>query len=243
MMNKGLFGRRPAFQTPGFGDGLPGMPERLPDMQNIPTTAGGMFGDPMGQPQQRPGLGTRLLGQGWEGKVAALGSALMGDRNAVPQFLQNRDLMAYGEQQARAQRQASLDDYTAKKEIDQRFAPAPEAPKPRFEQDNAGNVWALDPMTGQKLSDRPAFVDPNPRTIFQNGAMVTIPNVFAQQSDGPTRPVGKLTPIPNAQTAPAQQIAGPRVISKAQYDAQLRQFGGDQLSMNAWMRNNNVIAD
>ena len=121
MMSKGLFGRRPAFQTPGIGDGLPGMPTTLPDMQNIPTTAGGMFGDPMGQPQQRPGLGTRLLGQGWEGKVAALGSALMGDRNAVPQFFQNREAMAFRQAEAQRARSTELADFERKQQIEAQY--------------------------------------------------------------------------------------------------------------------------
>ena len=123
MMKKGLFGRRSAFQTPGIGDGLPGMPDSLPDMQEIPTTAGGMFGDPMGQPQQRPGLGTRLLGQGWEGKVAALGASLMGDHNALPQFFQNREAMAFKTAEAQRQRAAELADFERKQQIEAKYRP------------------------------------------------------------------------------------------------------------------------
>ena len=41
--------------------------------------------------QDRPGLGTRLLGEGWEGKAAALGSMLMGNPFAVQQYQGQQD--------------------------------------------------------------------------------------------------------------------------------------------------------
>jgi hypothetical protein len=249
-----------------FGGGFDSMdlPSALPSMSQIPTTAGGMYGDSMpAQQQRKPGLGTRLLGEGWEGKLSALGGALQGDYNAIPQYMQGQDIMrARAEQQAAAQREqaqflAGAQGVGLSPQQAQLLGPEgvrqytlgqlkPKEPvQPRFEQDNAGNVWALDPMTGRPMSDRPVFVDNTPRETIINGAVVRMPNQYATQQGGgaPTRPVGRLTPIPNAQAAPAQRLVGPRVISKAEYDAQLRQFGGDQLSMNAWMRNNNVIAD
>jgi hypothetical protein len=60
--------------------------------------------------------------------------------------------------------------------------------QPRLEQDNAGNVWALDPMTGRPLSDRPVFVDPTERTTFINGAMVRMQNPFATPGINPDAP-------------------------------------------------------
>jgi hypothetical protein len=238
-------------------------PSTLPPLSQVPTTAGGAYGNPIaGGETRRPGLGTRLFGEGWEGKASALGNLLLGDPYAVQRYQagqQETQQKAAAQAEAlRAQAQQLADAQGLGLSEAQSRILGPEGlrqytlgqlkPKepvaPRFEQDNAGNVWALDPNTGQPLSDRPAFVDNTSRETIINGAVVRIPNQYATQQGGaPTRPVGRLTPIQSAETGPVPRLRGPRVISKAEYDAQLRQFGGDQLSMNAWMRNNNVIAD
>lgn len=96
----GLFGAR---RFPNIDPQLGGM---------IAQERGG-FGAPMQMPQQqaperRPGLGTRLLGQGWEGKVSALGGLLMGDGNAVSNFhaqQQQAQQLAMRAQQEEMQRQ------------------------------------------------------------------------------------------------------------------------------------------
>jgi hypothetical protein len=137
MMRKGLFGK-----GMGFGGGIVATPEQeeetrrleamfpnagdmpasLPDMAQIPTTAGGAFGDPMAsQPQRKPGLGTRLLGQGWEGKVAALGASLMGDRSAVPDYFQSREVMAFKQAEAQRARAAELADFERKQQIEAQY--------------------------------------------------------------------------------------------------------------------------
>lgn len=47
-------------------------------------------------------------------------------------------------------------------------------------EDNAGNVWELDPATGQFKT---IFTDPNDKVFMQDGQMVTVPNrVRAQQA-------------------------------------------------------------
>lgn len=79
------------------------------------------MGETLGMAAQAPrsGLGTRLLGQGWEDKVFALGGLLQGDTRGVEMMQQAR---AMQQQQAAAlaadQRKRSLDmaDWTAKEQ-------------------------------------------------------------------------------------------------------------------------------
>jgi hypothetical protein len=116
----GLFGKKKQMPMPGvisgYGGGTFNVDGTPVTMDMIPTTAGGRYGDPMPQQSQgRPGLGTRLLGEGWEGKVAALGGALMGDPNALPQYMigqeklrQNAAEMAAKQQQAAARLAAAM---------------------------------------------------------------------------------------------------------------------------------------
>lgn len=126
--SKGLFGRRPAFQTPGIGDGLPGMPERLPDMASVPTTAGGMFGDAMPEPQRQGG---GFFGKGGVGRAIAgtIGDVLLQRNGLEPMYgpqMQMQQVFAQRQAEAERQRAADLADYTAKKEIDARYRPEPE---------------------------------------------------------------------------------------------------------------------
>jgi hypothetical protein len=201
MMRKGLFGKGMGFgggivATPEQGEetrrleamfpNAGGMPASLPDMAQIPTTAGGAFGDPMAsQPQRKPGLGTRLLGQGWEGKVAALGASLMGDRSAVPDYFQGQQLLqARAAEQAAALRQAALEraqgleDYLTKKQIDQQFDEGPEI---GIFEDNAGNRYRFNKRTGDMIDNKPYFIDPNPRQYLQDGVLITVPNTYGGQ--------------------------------------------------------------
>lgn len=96
--------------------GLFGAPRRLPNINpqlgmDIARERGIMPGD---QPQvgrmpqmpgRQPGLGTRLLGEGWEEKVSALGGLLRGDPNAVGNY---QALQQHRADQAQALRQQSL---------------------------------------------------------------------------------------------------------------------------------------
>lgn len=69
----------------------------------------------MATPTQQPqGLGSRLLGQGWEGKAAALGGLLMGNGSAVSDYHAGQQAQQAAAQQramelADAQRERSLD--------------------------------------------------------------------------------------------------------------------------------------
>jgi hypothetical protein len=98
--------------------GLFGAPRRLP---KIDPALGAMLRREQGilpgdQPQidqkpqmpgmqRKPGLGTRLLGEGWEEKVNALGGLLRGDPNAVGNY---QALQQHRADQAAALRQQSL---------------------------------------------------------------------------------------------------------------------------------------
>jgi hypothetical protein len=245
MKRKGMFGG-------GFGASMP------QDMAVQEQAQMGVGGAQMGK---KPGLGTRLLGAGWEDKAMALGGALMGNQFAIPQYLrQQGDIRQQAEQLAAAQRQQAMQMSAAQgmgltpeqaallgpeglRQYTLGKLKGPEAPPPpRFEQDNAGNVWALDPMTGKPMGDAPTFVDPTERQIFQNGAMVTIPNPFAGRQAAPLRPVGKLTPIgPTIENTPAPQLNAngmPTSLSRAQYDAVVQRMG--KADTEAWARRNNI---
>lgn len=165
------------------------------------------------QAQQRPGIGTRLFGEGWEGKAAALGAMLAGNPNAIQQYqgqqqaLQLRSTEQAAELAAEQRRRAEgLADYGAKKEIDQRYA-TPE--KDAFDRSlvNAG----IDPKSPQGIElyrqramtmaqgqpQEPRMVSlPDGRAIF--GTMDEIQRILGSGQSAPNaprRPVGGLTPI------------------------------------------------
>jgi hypothetical protein len=97
MMMAGMGRKRGLFGSAG------GFNASMPQDMAMPETAqmgGGGF-----VPEDRPGLGTRLLGKGWEEKAMALGGALMGNQWAIPQYLQQQGAMQrQAEQQAAAMR-------------------------------------------------------------------------------------------------------------------------------------------
>ena len=79
---------------------------------------------------------------------------------------------AAAEQRRRAE---ALADYGTRKEIDQQYA-APEGPKTY--EDNSGNRWAYDPATGQTIGDKPIWVDPTEKVIYQDGMQIRVPNPY-----------------------------------------------------------------
>lgn len=264
---KGLFGKptMPGVIS-GFGGGtfnMDGTQATMPDMQNVPTTAGGAYGNQMpAQEQQKPrsfwqGGDKFTLRDGIAGALAAVGDGLSnwsgGGGGAVNNLLQSRAAPAQqaaalaAEQRARAMEMA---DFQQRETFKAGLNP-PEAPKPKFEQDGAGNVWALDPLTGRQLSDKPVFVDQTERIVNWNGSMVRIPNPFAGQAKGGQSDAPETLPPDffdrpqggQPMQAPAQPIRGAETISRQQYSEMLkRRFNGDQRAMNAWMAQNNVIA-
>ena len=123
MGRKSLFGRSTGFQTPGIGDGLPGMPTRLPGMENVPTTAGGVFGDPT-PPAPAPSQG----GAGWKNVLLrALGGAadsaatFFGGQPLIAQNLQMQQVMAFRQAEAQRQRAAELADFERKQQIEAQY--------------------------------------------------------------------------------------------------------------------------
>lgn len=129
------------------------------------------------QPEKRPGLGTRLLGEGWAEKVAALGGMIRGDPNAVPDFHSSQQHRA---DQAERLRQASLErdtdwqDWVRRQEYE-RANPKPSTAQPHRWEDNAGNVWQL----GASGQPERIFTDTIPRMYVQGDRAVQIPNPFA----------------------------------------------------------------
>lgn len=227
MMNnrkRGLFGRNASPHMAKNSMGSPAMPE-----------------------QKKPGLGTRLLGEGWQDKLIALGSALQGNSQAIPQYMYNQQAMeAQAAQQAERQRQQmELMDYQAglgRAQFD--YEQANRAPDIGVFEDNAGNRFRYDKRTGLPIDERPVFTDPTERTYFTDGAMVTIPNPYVggASSSTPSAPVGRLTPIePNIGNTPAPQLGAnglPATLTRDQYEATVQAMG--RAETDAWMRRNNV---
>ena len=119
---KGLFGRNMGFQTPGIGDGLPGMPERLPDMASVSTTAGGMFGDAMPEPRKSGGF----FGKGGVGRAIAgtLGDVLLQRNGLEPMYapqMQMQQALAFRQAEAQRQRAAELADFERKQQIEAQY--------------------------------------------------------------------------------------------------------------------------
>lgn len=162
---KGLFGSQGGW-TPPIRAEQPDMGEMLPGMG-------------MQQPEQRkPGLGTRLLGEGWEDKAFALGGLMQGDPRGAYMLQQRQDAAAQQAAQMAAEqrkRSTELADWKWKQDYTNANKP-PEAPNLR--EDNAGNVWQFDPQTGQPMGDKPVWVDPTEKVIYQDGMQIRVPNPY-----------------------------------------------------------------
>lgn len=185
-------------------------------------------------------IGDALMNR--SGGQGGMTQALIGGRfGAIQQAREARaaaERAMMEEQSRQRQRGEKLEDLRGELEVRSEFK-EPEAP--RFEQDNAGNVWALDPRTGKPLSDSPVFVDRTERFMNQNGAILNVPNPYAQ-GGLPTRPVGKLTPVqPTIENTPAPQLGAngmPTSLTRAQYQAVVQRMG--QAETEAWARRNNI---
>lgn len=230
-MKKGLFGKGQPWMTPGIGDGLPNA--SMP--QGMGVQDGANLGTPSPMDNPRPGLGTRLFGQGWEGKAAALGASLMGNANAVPEFLQTRDMMAFRQAEEQRRRAADLADYRTQMQIKAEFE-RPDAPKPgSFE-------WYQTATPEQRaLYDQ---YNPVIATTWQGPTPVPRSGLGGanRPAVGARVPISQLGGAPVPQQPAAQPIQGARTISQQEYARILRSMNGDQRQMNAWMTQNNVIA-
>lgn len=174
---KGLFGR--PFEvpgTPGIGDGDP----RLP--QNDPAPGLGMRAAP--QEQKKPGFfdaggGSQYVFAGLQDFLQRrMGERPTGVTNLMQQQAQEQQAMA---QNAADLRKRSLDWADTKREIDYRAQNAGPA-APNLREDNAGNVWQFDPKTGMPMGEKPVWVDPTEKVIYQDGMQIRVPNPY--RSDG-----------------------------------------------------------
>jgi hypothetical protein len=187
MIPKGLFGKKPMMpgMMTGFGggtfdmDGTQVTPASMPQQE---TAHQGL------SPAQRLVANPPPLKEGMDWKGIALG-ALGGAADGAAQHFGMAPMIAIGQQQraamqAQAQRDqamriAGLEDYRTKKGIDAEFA-KPEGLEVGLFEDNAGNRHRYDKRTGMLLDENPVFTDPNEKFIFENGAMMRVPNQFRQ---------------------------------------------------------------
>jgi hypothetical protein len=201
------------------------------------------------------------------GALAAIGDGLRGwsggPTGAVEGLLSSR--MAPAQEAAamaaeQRKRAAELADFRMKEQIKAELAPAE-----RDAFDRALVAGGIDPNSPEGVAmyrqraqtmaqgqpQEPRMVTlPDGRAIF--GTMDEIQRILQggapQGGVAPNRlpanffdngPSGRQ----NAATNPAPRVTGARRITPQQYQRQLRQFNGDQTSMNAWMRANNVLVD
>lgn len=233
---KGLFGRQMPMPgaISGFGGGtfnMDGTQATLPDMQNVPTTAGGAFGNPL-PAQAQPKQG----GMDWKG---ALMSALGGAADGAAQFFGGQPLIAQQQQfdrfaafrEAEQQRARALElaNYRAKLEMQQQFA-QPEAPKP-------GSFEWYQTATPEQ---RALYDQYNPVTVATGQGPVAVPR--SSFGGAPSAPVGRLTPIdPTIQNTPAPQLSAngmPTSLTRAQYQAIVAEMGEAETAK--WARRNNI---
>lgn len=248
-MRRGLFGRQMPMPgvISGIGggtfnmDGSPaGMPRAMPEMRNVPTTAGGRYGNPLpaAMPAQKGG-----------GVKGALLAALGGAADGAAQFFGGRPLIAEQQQfdrfaamrQAEIERNRALDlaNYRARLEMQQEFAPPEEAPA--FIR-NAEAFYSLSPEEQARVVAVQDIVNPLMRP-GPDGQFYPVqrPRPVTQSDWDSATPIGGQQQA--SPSGPAAPIRGAQTINRREYNEMLnRRFGGDQRAMNAWMAQNNIIA-
>lgn len=185
--------------------------QEMPNISSMPGTDAmqpsqnygtGVMRLPEAEPEQ-PGLGTRILGDGWEGKAAALGGMLAGDGNAVARY-HGEQAQAEKAQQAQAAAFAAEQRKRANGLADWKYKEQwkrdnPEAPDPTSMQRNYKWLKETQPDAAEQYLDR-----------------MTNDYEYRQGADGrfyridiakpPTKPVGKLGPITKG--GPRQPASG-----------------------------------
>lgn len=152
------------------------------------------------------------------------------------------------EEQAARMQQALQGIGRTPQEIDAIMAGAgdylPKETKPATQQDNAGNVWAKDPKTGEWRVD---FIDPTPKIYNQGSSVVNVPNPLFGRNPRDIPPIGSRVSAGDifggATTAntPAPQVGEngmPSVLTRQQYEATVNAMGRQQTD--DWMRRNNI---
>lgn len=229
MGKRGLFGMKKPYGTPQ----QPPMTAAMPGTQGMPEMP--VAGQGMSAPVQptmdeqevkKPGLGTRLLGEGWEAKAAAIGGALRdgdGGRSIAEfhrmnqmreQAAQNAQMQ---QQQAMAERENAYQDWIRKQE---------------YERNNPK------PVNNDTENDINLMRELLPPDQFQQYMMNNHINPqFFTGPDGrryanptmPTAPVGRLTPIGPAQQPTGQFSAPQMTVSPMELDALVRKFGPNEV--------------
>ena len=184
---RGLFGSRPDYATPGIGDGM-----------NVAMAMPGMAA-PSPMPEQRaPGIGTRLLGEGWEDKAFPIGGLLAGHGGAAAMAMrqqENAQQQAMA-QQAEAMRKRSLDmqDWQAKEQwkLENRPEANPTAMQSNYEYLLRTNPKLAEQYLQNQTTAPPMVVDngDGTKTVYPAGM---IPQAGQQQA--PSKPVGGLMPM------------------------------------------------
>lgn len=169
---KGLFGAQTPMTAP---NGTPPIRDPQQDM-----------GSPMGMPglgmAQQPTTEKKagFFGEGGAGRMIAgsIGDMLLHNAGMAPMYFplmqQQREAAA---QQAAAQRKRAEDFADWRQREDYQRANRP-PPSPTLREDNAGNVWQFDPQSGQPMGDKPVWIDPTEKVIYQDGMQIRVPNPY-----------------------------------------------------------------
>lgn len=179
----GGIARKPTFgQVPGYlggqgiGDGR--IEQQQYDMQQ---DQGGAMGPNTGAMTKRPSF----FGQGGVGRAIAgnMGDFLMQNAGMKPVYgpsvAQQRD-MEHRAQIAEQQRMQGRED----KQWEWQNKPK-DPVNPQYFDDNAGNRYSFDPVTGEKKT---IFIDPNDKQFIQDGQLITVPNVLRGKGQSVTEP-------------------------------------------------------
>lgn len=216
-------------QTPGYGDGA----NQHWDIANMPAPMQGAPQDR--QPSFWQGGGKFGLRDGIAGILAAIGDGLAqqgGGQGGAVQMLAGGRMdamdMARKAQAAQMERQIGLQDYEAKKRIDQRY-PAPND----TERDYAFIGSKLGPSAADEFlrmrGDPYVTVPLGPNRIY-SGPRSGMGAAMGGQM--PTAPVGRLTPIGDAPTA-----QGGASFTPEQYRGLVQRFGSEAAAQDYLRRN------
>ena len=192
MGKRGMFGAKPAMQT------------QREQLRAMP--AGLVAEKPMQQEEERkPGLGTRLFGQGWEEKAAAIGGALRDDDGgrSIAQFHQMRQMQQQQAQEAEMAQRAAIE----KRDTDwQEWVRRQEYERNNPKPVNNDTVNDFEWYKGLTPEERAMYHEMKPE--YRQGPDGRFYRVGASggvnPAAPPTAPVGKLTPI----GGPSQPAAG-----------------------------------
>lgn len=190
----GLFGskKKPMFGNPMERYGAPQATPGIGDGMTQPTPMMSAVRAPAQEQQRKPGLGTRLFGQGWEDKAFALGGIMQGDPSGVYMMRQDERAQQEAAQAARMaelKRAQELADFEAKEGIKAKY----ETRKPTSLQQNY--EWLLENQPDAAASYLERMTDNSEYRVGPDGRFYRV------DKGVPTAPVGKLTPISGGPTA------------------------------------------